>query len=363
MHKFIFPILLGLGLALITACSVPASLAPAEPTQALGEVRLYGNALSAEPMDKLTELVRTKLGLQVRSLNMETVEMLSRVIGESVNPQTDVNFGTDSFNHVAMADRDLLEPYKGPGWQSLPADRKDPNGYWVGLYTGVIALGYNPIRLQALGVEPPTSWQDLLNPKLKGQIVMPNPLSSGTAYDALFALIGLYGEEEGFKYLKALDQNVAYYSKGGGEPAEAVATGKYAIGITYAYNFQVLADQKQPVQVAFPKEGTGWQLAAMSIVKGAKHMEAAKAFVDLALSPEAQALFPMDHRAPALPGVKVPDGTFTLEGVKIVPKSQQKMVTERRRLTLRWDREIGAGRATPAANTPTLIPPTPTPSK
>ena len=366
MYNRIFQITVCLLLALVTACAhLPFALndssASATATPALGEVRLYGNALSADPMDRLTQLVRARLGLQVQSLNMETVEMLSRVIGESVAPQSDVNFGTDSFNHIAMADRGLLEPYKGPGWQALPANLKDPDGYWVGLFTGVVALGYNPIRLQALGVQPPTSWQDLLNPKLKSQIVMPNPVSSGTAYDILFALVSLYGEDKGFQYLQALDQNIAYYSSGGSEPADAIASGKYAIGITYAYNFQVLADQGQPVKVAFPQEGTGWQLAAMSIVKGAKDMDAARAFEDLALGPEAQALFPLDHRAPVLPGVKVPGGTFTLDSVKIVPKDQQKLVTDRRRLTLLWNREIGARRATPVPATPTLLPATPTP--
>jgi iron(III) transport system substrate-binding protein len=100
-----------------------------------------------------------------------------------------------------------------------------------------------------------------------------------------------------------------------------------------------------PVKIMHPKEGTGWEIGAMSIVKSAKHMDAAKAFIDLALTPDAQVLHPItSHRVPVLPGVKVPPGNFTLDDVKIIPMDRDKMGTDKTRLTKKWDDEIGSKR-------------------
>jgi len=74
-------------------------------------------------------------------------------------------------------------------------------------------------------------------------------------------------------------------------------------------------------------------------------MEAAKAFVDLALTPEAQALHAIKaHRLPVLPGVKVPPGNYTLEDVKILPFDREKMGQDRARLIKKWEDEIGSKR-------------------
>jgi iron(III) transport system substrate-binding protein len=267
------------------------------------------------------------------------------VTAEKGNPQNDVNFGSDNSAHMSMAQQGLLEPYKGPGWQSLPANLRDPDGYWTGLYMGVIGIAYNPDRLKKLGVDPPTSWQDLLNPKLKGEFVIGAPSATGTAYTVLYALISLYGEDKAFQYWKDLDKNVAYYSKSGAEPAEKVGLGEYAVGVSFTHDIQVRVDKGMPVKITHPKEGTGWEIGAMSITKGAKHMDAAKAFLDLALTPDAQVLHPItSHRVPVLPGVKVPPGNFTLDDVKIIPMDRDKMGTDKTRLTKKWDDEIGSKR-------------------
>jgi iron(III) transport system substrate-binding protein len=290
-------------------------------------------------------MVKDKIGADLKCLDMGSGEMISRVTAEAGNPQNDVNFGNDDTVHKTLAAKGLLEPYKGPGWQSLPAHLKDPEGRWVGLYLGVIGFAYHPDRLKKLGVDPPTSWQDLLNPKLKGEVVLASPAASGTAYTVLYSIIHLYGEEGGFKFMKDLDKNIAYYSKGGSEPAEKVALGEYAVGIAFTHDIQTRIARGLPVKISHPKEGTGWEIGGMSIVKGAKHMEAAKAFVDLALTPEAQALHPLtSYRIPVLPGVKVPAGTYTLEDVKILPLDRDKMGQERDRLTKKWDAEIGSKR-------------------
>ncbi|MGQ9631656.1 MAG: extracellular solute-binding protein [bacterium] len=186
-------------------CATSVSLAPEKIG---GEVLLYSCTLSKEPWDTLVAMVKDKLGADLKCLDMGSGEMISRVTAEAGNPQADVNFGNDDTVHKALAKRGLLEPYKGPGRQSLPANLKDPDGYWVGLYMGVIGFAYHPERLKELGVEPPTSWQDLLNPKLKGEVVLASPATSGTAYTVLYSIVSLYGEEKGFQFMKDPDKNI-----------------------------------------------------------------------------------------------------------------------------------------------------------
>jgi iron(III) transport system substrate-binding protein len=185
----------------------------------------------------------------------------------------------------------------------------------------------------------------LLNPKLKGEVVVASPSASGTAYTVLYSLVSMMGEDKAFQYWKDLDKNVAYYSKSGGEPAEKVGQGEYAVGIAFTHDIQTRVDKGMPVKITHPKEGTGWEIGAMSITKGAKNMAAAKAFIDLALTPDAQALHPLtSHRLPVITGVKVPAGNYTLDDVKIVEIDRVKMGDDKSRLTKKWDDEIGAKR-------------------
>jgi len=332
-----------------TPTPMPPTPTPVQPTptpeKLAGDLYLYSCTLPDEDWDKLVAIVKEEIGVDLYCLDMGTGEMVSRVEAEAGRPGGDVGFGNDSSAYILLKKKGLLEPYKGPGWERVPEGFKDPEGYWVGLYMGVISFAYTDKRLKELGVEPPDSWEDLLNPKLKGEIVIASPASSGTAYTVLSSLVALWGEEKAFDYWKKLDENVAYYTKSGSKPGKLAATGEFAIGIAFAHDNLKRVDEGFPLKISFPKEGTGWEVGGMGIFKGAPHLEAAKRFVDLVLRPDVQVLQAgKAHRIPIVPGVPVPPGTPRLEDVNPIPMDKTWAGTERERLIKRWEDEIGSKR-------------------
>jgi iron(III) transport system substrate-binding protein len=78
----------------------------------------------------------------------------------------------------------------------------------------------------------PESRKDLLDPKWKGEIIMPSPLSSGTANMKRFSFLALYGDAEGWKFIEALDKNIAFYTRSGNAPMDLVGRGEFTLGIT-----------------------------------------------------------------------------------------------------------------------------------
>src|SRR5690606_1090241 len=143
-------------------------------------------------------------------------------------------------------------------------------------YMNPMAVGVNLPWLQRSGAKMPETWEDLLDPVFRNQIQMPTPQSSGTAYNLVASLVLAWGEDKAFDYLKKLDQNIQTYTQSGTAPSRAVAFGEAGIGIQFTPAFLQLQDEGYPIAVVFPKEGVGFEAPAISIVKGAPNLEAAK---------------------------------------------------------------------------------------
>jgi iron(III) transport system substrate-binding protein len=183
----------------------------------------------------------------------------------------------------------LWLPYpNSPGWQGVAKDYIDPDGQAYNLGTFSWLFYGNEPRLKEKGYAMPRSVKDLLDPKWKGEILMPSPITSGTAYLIVLSFLSLYGEAEGWKYLEALDQNVAHYTRGGGGPAQLVARGETILGVATDEDALPLLRKQAPVQVAAPVEGIGAIGQWIAIPKGSKAPDAAKKMIDLAGTPEFQ---------------------------------------------------------------------------
>jgi len=148
----------------------------------------------------------------------------------------------------------------------------------------------NKDRLAKTGYKMPESWKDLLDPKWKGEIIMPSPLSSGTANMMRFSFLALYGDTEGWKFIEALDKNIAFYTRSGNAPTDLVGRGEFTLGITSDENVKKRLDDGYPLLWTIPKEGTGYDGTSALILKGTKKLDAAKKIVDLLGTPEFSAL-------------------------------------------------------------------------
>ena len=312
-----------------------------------GELVLYACLFDPDKLQVIFNMFKERHGTEVTCLDMSSGEALQRIRAEEGNPQGDVLFGTTNLSHVNLAEDGLLEPYKGVGWELLPeGPLKDPDGAWSGFYYGVIGFACSPSRLEEIGAECPSSWDDLLDPVYEGEIVIASPAASGTSYTVLSGLSELKGEDGAFEWYQEFDNNVAQYTESGSAPGTMAAAGEFAVGISFAHDIQVQQDKGLPVEINFPTEGTPYEIGGISIIKGAEHMEAAHAWVDFVFSSTFQRYHnDVAHRIPVVPGVELAEGTFGLEDVKLVEGyDPTEWAAERDRLVERWQEEIGGGR-------------------
>ncbi|HEY8497155.1 MAG TPA: ABC transporter substrate-binding protein [Limnochordales bacterium] len=276
--------LLVLALAAVMAL---AAVASAVGTAAAQTLTVYSSVDEENARKILNEFTKAT-GIQVRFVFLSSGPALARLEAEQNNPQADVWMGAPSENHVLAKERGLSQPYFSPNAEVLAPQFKDPDGYWVSFYMNPMAVGVNLEWLKRSGAKMPETWEDLLDPVFRNQIQMPTPQSSGTAYNLVASLVLAWGEDKAFDYLKKLNQNVQTYTQSGTAPSRAVAFGEAGIGIQFTPAFLQLKDEGYPIAVVFPKEGVGFEAPAISIVKGAPNLEAAKKLVDWLLTLEAQ---------------------------------------------------------------------------
>jgi iron(III) transport system substrate-binding protein len=277
-------------------------------------------------------------------------EALAQLIAERANPKTDVWFGGTGDPHLQAAEQDLTLEYKSatlPQLHEWAQQQAKQSGYkTVGIYSGPLGFGYNTELLAKKKMDVPRSWADLLKSEYKGEIQVANPASSGTAYTMIATLVQLMGEDKAFYYLKALNQNVSTYTRSGTAPIKAAARGETAVSISFVHDGPQEKMAGFPLETITPSEGTGAEIGSMSIVKGAKNLEAAKKFYEWALTPQAQQ-FGAATRQYQLPSNKatpidphVPD----FKKIKLINYDYAKYgaSNERKRLIARWEKEVGS---------------------
>lgn len=287
-------------------------------------------------------------GIKVNLVQKSTGEALAQILAERSNPKTDVWFGGTGDPHMLAAEQELTLEYQSPSLAHLHpwAQKQAAQAKYrtVALYLGPLGFAYNTELLAKKKLPVPKTWADLLRPEYKGEIQMSNPTSSGTAYTTIATLVQLMGPEKAWDYLAKLHKNIGTYQRSGLGPLKAVARGEATISISFLGDAPLEKIQGFPVESVAPSDGTGAEIASMSIVKGAKNLDNAKKFYEWALTPQAQQLgfaakvftlpsntaTPLDARMPDLKKVKLIDYDYAKYG----------SATERRRLILNWERNV-----------------------
>jgi iron(III) transport system substrate-binding protein len=252
-----------------------------------------------------------KEGITVNYVRMSSGEALARIQAEKDNPQFDIWWGGPIDSFIAAKAADVLQPYDSPNYANLidPVLYKDTDNHWVGVYVGSLGFATNKNWLDDHpGVEAPTSWDDLLRPEFQGQLMVAHPSTSGTSYTAMATVLQLKGEEAGWEYLRKYAAQMAQFTKSGAAPAKFVGQGEAAVAIVFSHDIiHEIDDNRAPLVLTFPAEGTGYEIGGMAILKGAKHLDAAQKWFDWAISAEGQALGPKYHayQAPTVKGVEL----------------------------------------------------------
>ena len=213
--------------------------------------------------------------------------------GPKNNPEFDVWTGGPNDSHISGRIQGVLDTYKSPTRNMLKKQFQDSDGYWTGIYMGALGFCSNTNELKRLGLRAPTSWNDLLDSKYKGNIMMAHPGTSGTAYTALWSQVLRLGTQDAaIAYMKDLNKNILSYTRSGAGPTGPLGRGEVATGLVFSHDCTAAKLRGNPVVVSFPKEGTGFEIGGIALVKGARNSEAAKAYIDFSLSAEAQNLGP-----------------------------------------------------------------------
>ncbi len=253
------------------------------------EVVIY-TALEEDETADYLELAKKEMpDLDIKWVRYSTGEVMAKLLAEKDNPQADLIYGT-AVTELARV-KDYFEPYKPEGYDMIGSEFKDPDGYWTAIDMYVAAFCINNDRLKEKGLSMPYSWEDLTKPEFKGEVIMPNPGSSGTGYlqvSSILLMKGIKtGSEDGWDFLKRLHKNIVEYTNSGSAPAKMSSKGEIAIGVSFGYRAAKQKADGYPVTIVFPKEGSGYELEANALIKGAKNKKNAKRFLDWALSENA----------------------------------------------------------------------------
>ncbi|MEE3495110.1 MAG: ABC transporter substrate-binding protein [Butyrivibrio sp.] len=253
-----------------------------------GELVVYGSC-EEEYLAAACEHFEELYGVKVQYQRLSTGEVQSKIEEENGNPSGDVWFGgtTDPYN--VAASEGLLEAYEAQNADHLMSDMyRDADGYWYGIYKGILGFMVNTDELSRMGVDEPKDWQDLLDPKYKGLVWLSNYNTAGTAKLVINTMLQKYGHDEGIKYLVDLDKNIEVYTKSGSGPSKNVGTGECVVGIGFLHDgiTQIVDNGYGNVSLIIPSSGTSFEIGATAIFKGCKHPNAAKLWIEYALSPD-----------------------------------------------------------------------------
>lgn len=245
--------------------------------------------------------------IDVQMLRLSTGDLVARVIAESANPQHDVIWGVAVTSLLDPQIYKTLEPYKSGVIGSIPENFRDKDDKWFAVTGYMAALCVNNERLKSKGLKMPTSWEDLTDPSFKGEVVMPNPASSGTGYLQIDSLIQMMGEEKGWEFFDKLDKNVAQYIKSGSKPCNVASMGEYTVGASFELRAIKNIAEGYPITMVIPSEGAGNELEGNALVATSKNKDAAKKFLDWTASKEAADEYYQWKAIVTIPGGKMPE--------------------------------------------------------
>jgi iron(III) transport system substrate-binding protein len=302
--NILFVLLIIVGVSILTGCN-------SGKTAGSKEITVY-TALENEQIDKYLKSFNDKHpDITVKIVRDSTGIITAKLIAEGLNTPADLVWGTAASSLLVLEQKGMLEPYTPKGVENVLPQFKDTKSppAWIGITAWECAIVYNTVEAAEKGLPRITSYQDLLRPEFRGQIVMSNPASSGTGFLAVSGLIQLMGEAAAYDYLDRLHENIAMYTHSGSAPAKRAGSGEFAVGISYGYAGVSQKKNGYPVDIIFPAEGSGWDVEANALIKKDSIKEEAKLFLDWAISMDAMNDLKDDYAITSVnTGAPIPDG-------------------------------------------------------
>jgi len=267
-----------------------------------GEITAYTSLEEDDAKVYLDAFAKDVPDIKVNMLRLSTGDLGARMLAEKSNPRHDVIWGWAVTQMVDPRILEMTESYKAKGIDALNTSFVDPQNRWFATTGYFAAFCVNTEVLKAKNLPMPSSWQDLLNPVYKGQLIMPNPASSGTGYLQISSILQMKGEEAGWKFLHELDKNMGQYIKSGSKPCKLTRVGEYAVGASFAFVGVKSIKAGYPIKVVIPSEGAGYEMEVSALMKTSKNKADSQRFLDWLLTPAAAKLYGERAAMSVVPG-------------------------------------------------------------
>lgn len=285
-----------------------SSWAQAQKTQLLVYTALETDQLKAyqEGFNKVNP------DIEIKWVRDSTGVITAKLLAEKANPQADAVMGVAASSLALLNKQGMLHPYAPLNLDAIMQQYRDNAKVpaWWGMDVWGATVCFNTVEAKKRNIPKPESWKDLTKPVYQGQIVMPNPASSGTGYFDVVAWLTLFGDQNGkgggWTFMDGLHANIAQYTHSGSKPCNMAASGEYVVGISFEYRANANKAKGAPIDLVFPKEGLGWDLEAFAIHKGTTKLAAAQKLADWASSKDAMLLYGKNFAITAQPGVAAP---------------------------------------------------------
>ncbi|WP_404293644.1 ABC transporter substrate-binding protein [Microvirga sp. RSM25] len=278
-----------------------------------GNLVLYTSQPNTDAQQTIDAFKARHPGVNVTFVRDGTPKILAKLSAEfeAGQPQADVLLIADSVTMEGLKKEDRLLAHETADVSAYPAGTHDAQKFWFATKLITTGIAYN-----TKASFKPTSWQDLTRPEVKGQLVMPSPLTSGAALIHAATLTG--SMNDGWKYYEALKENNAVAGGGNGDVLKQVAGGQKLYGVIVDYMPIREKAKGAPVEFVFPKEGVSAVSEPVAILKSTKNPDAARAFVDFLLSKDGQDLALKQGYIAAHPAVALPAGYPLRDQIKVM---------------------------------------------
>jgi len=301
----------GFGLA-GTATAQEVDLAKAKGE---GKVVWY-TSTPIEQANKLARLFEEQTGIKVELFRSGGSAILRRFNQEvsAGRVAADVLTTSDPAASNVMAEQGLFVAFKPKDFDKVPDEAKDPNGNWIGQRLNLITIYMRGDKV-AEG-DRPAKWTDLTDAKYDGKLVMTDP--SFTSLQ--LSVVGTLSEKLGWDYYEKLADNDVMVVQGNQQVSDNLKRGErlIAVGALDSYAAEDRKDGHDIVTV-YPADGTFVIPSPTAVVKGSPNPNAALAFAEFMISPEAQKIFPADGGYSARSDIDPPAGSPKVSELTILP--------------------------------------------
>lgn len=330
-------VLMRIVVALAVALTAAAAIAPASAQRT--PITVY-TALENDQLSIFKAAIEKDVpDVDIRWVRDSTGIITARILAEKASPKADIVLGLAASSLLLFNKEGLLEPYKAAGTDQHKPQFRSKDDVFVGMDAFLGVACFNTIEGAKLGVEVPTSYADLLNPRLKGHVVMPHPASSGTGYLMVAAWIQGMGEAAAWAFMDKLHVNIAVYTHSGSAPCVQAAKGERTVGLGFDMRAAREKSNGAPIEIVLPKEGAGWDMEASAIIKGTKVQALARKVMDWAASKSASELYARYYALVAHPQVgALPKNYPANPEARMARIDLQRMANERAAVLKEWSR-------------------------